>query len=177
MINLLPQADKDELFLKRIKNLSLVLGAIVVIFLICLILILLSFKFFMLAEVDYQKYLLQTAQEKYETPDVKNYKAIIAKYNASLPIVVYFYKNEKFVSDILALLSQIQKSGGVHFTNIAIDEQNKITISGTSDTRENLIAFQKNLEGTAGIKNVSFSASSWISPTNNNFNITLGYGN
>jgi hypothetical protein len=177
MINLLPENEKSELLLKRIKNLALVLGAIVIIFLICLMLVLLSIKFYILAKVDYQKFLYDTTVEKYKTPDMVNYKTIIDKSNAFFPIVNSFYKNEKFLSDVLALISEVQKPSGLRFTNISVDEKGKVSIAGTSSTRENVVAFQKNLEAQPEIKNVSFSASSWINAVNNSFNLTLEYGN
>jgi Tfp pilus assembly protein PilN len=177
MINLLPQKEKDGLLLIRIKNLALIFGGIVIIFLICLILVMLSIKFYILTEVDSQKFLLQATQEKYNTPEITSLKSVIGKYSASLPTVAAFYKNEKYLSDILTLISEIQKPAGVYFTNISINIQNKVSISGVSNTRENLIAFQKNLESQAKIKNVSFSANSWINPVNNNFIVTLEYGN
>lgn len=175
MINLLPQQEKNELLLKRIKNLALVLGAIIIIFLICSILVLLSLKFYILAEVDYQKFLLASTVEKYKTPDMENFKGIIEKYNKSFPLVVSYYKNEKFFSNILAVISEIPKPGGLYFTSISIDAKNSVSISGTSNTRENLISFQKNLESHPSIKNVSFAASSWINPVNNNFSLTLQF--
>lgn len=176
MINLLPQKDKDELLLLRIKNLALVFSGIILIFLICLILVLLSMKFYLLTQVDYQKFLLETTQKKYETPEISNYKAIIKKYNDSLPLVLNFYKNEKYFSDVLAIISEIPRPNGLIFTSILLREQNKISISGTSNTRADTIVFQKSLESQPKIKNVSFSANSWINAVNNNFDITLEYG-
>lgn len=177
MINLLPQKEKDELLLMRIKNLALVFGGIVIISLICLILVLLSIKFYLLTQVDFQKFLLETTQKKYETSELTNLKDTIKKYNATLPTVANFYKSEKYVSNILSVISEIPRPSGLTFTNISINNQNKISISGVSSTRENLIAFQKNIEGQPNIKNASFSANSWINPVNNNFDVTLEYGN
>ena len=181
MINLLPQKEKDELLLKRIKNLVLVLGSIVVIALICLIFVLLSIKFYILTEVDSQKFLLQDTQKKYESPDVVNLKNAIQKYNNSLPIIASFYQNEIYLSDVLSGISEIQKPAGLYFTNISLDNQQaksvKVSISGTSATRESLITFQKSLENQPKIKNILFSPESWINPVKVNFNLTLEYGN
>lgn len=181
MINLLPQREKDELFLKRIKNLVLVLGNVIIIFLVCLTLVLLSVKFYILAEVDNAKFLLQNTQDQYQTPDIEKLKNAIEKYNNTLPVVLSFYQKKIYISDVLAAISEIQRPEGLHFTAISIEGKTenkiKISISGTSDTRENLIAFQKNLGGQGLIKNVSFSPESWINPIKANFNLTFEYGN
>lgn len=175
MINLLPQKEKDALFLRRIKNLAIILGSTIIIFLICLILVLLSVKFYILAEVGYQKFLLQDTQKKYQSPDAANLKNVIQKYNESLPIVLSFYQNEIYFSDILGIISEIQRQAGLYFTNISIDGHDKVSISGVSATRDDLIAFQKNLEKQNAIKNISFSPDSWINPVKTNFNLTFDF--
>jgi hypothetical protein len=182
MINLLPQKEKDELFLKKAKNLAIVLGSIVIITLVCLIFVLLSVKFYVLTEVNGQSFILQDTQKNYESPDVVTVKNSIQKYNNSLPTVLSFYQSDKYLSNILAAISEIEKPNGLYFTNIFLDSQAiggnvKVNISGTSDTRESLIAFQKNLEKQNAINNISFSPESWINPVKANFNLNFDYGN
>jgi Tfp pilus assembly protein PilN len=177
MINLLPQNEKNNLFLKRIKNLVIILGAVITICLICFILILLSLKFYILADVGYQKLLLQDTQEKYQSPDITTLKDTIQKYNKLLPSILSFYQKRIYFSDTLDVISEIERPQGLYFTNISINESNKIGISGFSPTRDDLITFQKNLEKQGKIKNISFSADSWINPTKVNFNLTMEYGN
>jgi len=182
MINLLPQKEKDELFLKRVKNLIFVLGNVIIIFLVCLILVLLSVKFYILAEVDNQKFLLKNTQQDYQSPDVGKLKNAIQKYNSYLPTAISFYEKEIYLSDILGAISEIERPGELYFTSISLDGKNyegkvKVSISGTSDTRENLINFQKNLGSHGAIKNVSFSPESWISPLKASFKLNFEYGN
>jgi Tfp pilus assembly protein PilN len=177
MINLLPQKEKDNLFLKRIKNLVIILGAVITVSLICFILILLSLKFYMLSDVGYQKALLLETQERYQSPAITTLKDAIQKYNKLLPLILSFYQNKANFSDTLGLISEIERPHGLYFTNISISENNKVSISGFSPTRDDLINFQKNLQKQNGIKNISFSPNSWINQTKANFNLTLEYGN
>lgn len=176
-MNLLPQKERDLLFLKRIKNLVIILGAVITILFVCLILILLSLKFYLLADVGNQKFLLQDTQSAYQSPAMTNLKNAIQKYNKSLPAILSFYQSNVYFSDVLSAVSEIERPEGLYFTNINISGRTKVNISGFSPTRDNLIAFQKNLEKTTNIKNISFSQDSWISPVKVNFNVNFEYGN
>lgn len=180
MINLLPQSEKELLFLGRVKKLVIILGSIFIVFLICLILVLLSVKFSIFAEVSSQKFLFQEAKKSYSSPDAERLKNAIQKYNNVLPSVLSVYQEDMHFSDILASISKIERPKGLRLTDISLnrqDNENKVkaSISGASDTRENLVSFQKNLEKQPEIKNISFSPESWISPANVNFNLTLDF--
>ncbi len=180
MINLLPQKEKDVLYLKRVKNLSLVLGSIVVISIICMVFVLMSVKFYMLTEADNQKFLLTEAQKSYKSPTIEYLKNVIEKYNKLLPVVINFYQKRIYTSDVLAVISSVEKADGLYFTSMSLDSQTsensvRVIISGTSDTRENLLAFQKKLSEQGKIKNVSFSPDSWISPTKTNFKVSFDF--
>jgi len=182
MINLLPQEEKDKLFLRRVKNLSIILGSVVVISLICYIFILLSIKFYIMAEIENQKFILETTEMQYKSENTEDIKDAIQYYNDLLPKIQSFYKNQIYLSKILAEISQIQRPSGLYFNGILISAPDakgivKVNILGVSDTRENLISFQKSLQSQNTIKTVLFSADSWINPTNANFNLTLEYGN
>ena len=68
----------------------------------------------------------------------------------------------------------------MYFERVSLDGQKSkgavaVNISGKSDTRDNLLLFQKNIEAYDNIKNIFFSAGSWISPTNISFNLTFDF--
>lgn len=177
MINLLPEKEKQALFLGRIKNLALVFGGMFIIFSICLILALLSIKFYILSEIDGQKSYLESIPKN---PELENIKNSIENYNNILPIILSFYQKQTYFSDILDAISGVQKPDGVRFLNISLDGQSneaKVTakIFGLGDTREGLTLLQKNLENNNAIKNIYFSPESWINPTNASFNLTLEF--
>jgi hypothetical protein len=182
MINLLPEKEKEVLRLDQIKNLTIILGSIILVSLVCLILILMAIKFYLLQDVEYQKFLFQQAQKKYQSAETATIKGTIQKYNDALPQVLSFYKKEIYFSDVLNIISEIQKSQGLNFTKISLDGQNdsrkiNIIIAGISADRDSLVDFQKKLQGEQKFKNVSFSPDSWINPTNSNFNVTFEYDN
>lgn len=177
MINLLPQHEKDALRLSMIKNLSLSLGLIITVALLCFIFVLLSVKFYVMAEVDDQKFLYQSTQENYKSPNIVSLKNAIEKYNKSMPVVAAFYENRIYLGDVLSDISNVEAAEGLNFTNLSLEAQPsgliRVSVSGISDTRENLISFQKELEEIEKIQNLSFSADSWINPVNANFKLVF----
>lgn len=180
MINLLPPKEREVIYSEQIKNLITVLGCMAMISLICFALILLSIKFYILSDVSSQKFIFQEAEKKYQSSIIASYKDIIQKYNIISPYVLSFYKKNLYFSDILNVISEIERPQGLYFTKLFLDgktsENNvKISISGVSSTRENLLLFQKNLQQEPRFKNISFSTNSWISPVNANFNLNLEF--
>jgi len=180
MINLLPQKEKYDFSLRKTNNLILVFGGVIIIFLICLILVLLSVKFYMLTEIDYQKFLLEDTKSYNQSPATKKIRSAIQNYNSIMPSVVSFYKKQVSFSDILGTISRTYKPSGLYFSNIYLKQSSdrKITanILGINNTRENLLSFQKSLEELKEnkmIDNIYFSPDSWINQTDSSFNLTF----
>lgn len=191
MINLLPPKEKEELLFEKNKKLIIVLGNVFLISLICLSLVLFSLHVYILGEINYQRIILDDTKKKYQTPDFLSFESIIQKYNASLVAIDTFYKKEIYFSDILKTISEIQRPKGVSITSIAINamkENNlpasakpkalsagktKVTISGMSDTRDDLLIFKSNIENNQKVTNVYFPPNSWIKPSDISFNLTF----
>lgn len=174
MINLLGQKEKDELVLIRAKNLAIILGNVVLISLVCLALILLSVKFYILVRIAGQTDVsLGRADESAE-----NLKYAMQKYNAIMPLALSFYENEVHYSDILDAISKIKRPEGLYFKSIFIDGQKdpgkiKAGIAGFSKTRESLLQFKNDFSGQEGIENIYFAPESWINSTNVSFSLTF----
>lgn len=178
MINLLPPKEKEELLFQKKRNLVIVLGSMTVISLVCLSLVLLSLKFYVLQQVIYKKAILQSTQKEYQTADFLALKNYIQKYNTTLNIVDNFYKKEIYFSDALKTIVGIERPSGIYFTSVAIEKSKtdnnvKITIYGTSNTRDELVLFKHNIESNNNITNAYFPPDSWIKPTNVNFYVTF----
>lgn len=184
MINLLPPKEKEHLLLEKRKKLITILGWLVLIFLIFLILVLFSVKFYILTQSSYQQEALTDLKNKYQTPDFLFFKDVIQKHNLSLKIADTFYKKQAYVSDVLKIISEIDKPAALHLTDITIDhlpaqagqtQDTKIlvTIFGVSDSRDDLIIFKSNVEQHSDIKNVYFPPNNWIKPTSINFYMTF----
>jgi len=184
MINLLPSEEKQKLLLEKKKKLIIIFGIVFLVGLICLILILLSIKFYILADTDYQKSILAQEQKSYQTTDFVNLNNTVKKYNIILAQLDSFYKKEIYFNQALDVITSVKTPKGLYLKNFSLNRNANGTIqasvSGVSDTRENLLIFKKNIEegseGYPNIKNPSFSNESWISPKNVKFSVTFEIG-
>lgn len=177
MINLLPPEEKIKLLLEKRKKLIIILGMIVLIPLFCLILILLSVKFYILGEVDSKKIILEQAEKEYQTPAFLTFKDIIQKNNKILVELESFYKKETYFSKALKIISNITRPKNLYLTNMSLDKNEnykiKVAASGFSKTREDLLIFQKNINEIKEIKNVNFSPESWFNSQDVRFYLTF----
>jgi len=182
MINLLPEEEKQKLLFERKKRMATILGIVVLVAIICMTLILLSIKFYILAETDSQKGELKQAELEYKTTDFTNMNAIIKNYNSTLAQLDSFYKKEIYFNQVFKTVTGVPSPEGVRLLNFSLirDEKSglvRVNVSGISNTRDNLLIFKKSIEagasGALNIKNPYFSPESWISPKNVNFSLTL----
>ena len=150
----------------------------VLIFLIFLILVLFSVKFYVLTQAEYQEEILTSVKNNYQTPDFLFFKDVIQKQNLSLKIADAFYKKESYVSDILKIISEINRPAGIRVHDITVSRQAQsgimlVTMSATSDTRDNLVAFKNVIEKDKRIKNLYFPPNNWIKSSDVSFNMTF----
>ena len=180
MTNIFPPKEKQSLRLEQTKNLVIILGFVAIVSLICLIFILLSVKYYILSNVDRQKLIFQEVAKQHQSANFIEFKNVIVRYNKILPETVSFYKNEVYSSDILSVISGVERPEGLYFNKIYIDRdapgnKTKISIFGFSDTRENLLLFQKKMQEAPKIKNIYFAPESWINPKDINFSFTFNF--
>ncbi len=184
MINLLPPEDKKYLLLEKNKKLLIVLGNVFLISLVSLLLLLSALKFYMLGDIDSKKYILDNSEKGYQTPDFESLAQLIIKHNADLAKVDNFYKKEIYFNDILKTIFEIKKPVGLYFKSISIDKMKennlpqqagkvKVTISGFSDTRDNLLIFRDNINSNKKIENAYFPPDSWIKSKDITFYLTF----
>ncbi len=176
MINLLPTEEKKQLFSDKRRKLTIVLNIIILVALICLNLVLLSIKFYVLADVDIQKNALEEIKGRSETPEYSSFSETIKNYNSIIEDINSFYSNKTYFSNILGVILSIQKPENLYLTNFSLEKRDgviNVNISGASDSRDDLLIFKKNLEETAQIKNLFFSKSSWVNPYDVKFSLTF----
>jgi len=179
MINLLPQKERDMLYEKQLEKLIIVLGMTILIGLVCLFLILLSVRLYILGQTTSQRFEFEGAQKKVQSSESLNLKNMILEYNGVLSRVDLFYNNQLYMSQILGVLFGVSKPEGLYFTAVSIDTTQEnadevgIVLSGVSGTRDELTNFKKIIEEEKMIKSAYFPPESWVSAKNINFNITL----
>lgn len=177
MINLLPPAEKQKLFLKETEKIITIWGIVIAVFLVCLTLILLSIKFYILSETDYHKNILNQNIKNNQTAEFVSLSDTIKKYNTILSKLNFFYEKEIYLNQVINTITSIEKPTGIFLENYSFirekDGSVQARVSGFSDTRENLLIFKKNIEENKYIKNPSFSTESWINPKNIEFLFTF----
>ena len=167
------------MLLEKSKKLAIIIGSMILISLCCLVLVLISLKFYILKEVFYQKTILSNIEKQYQTPDSMQVKGILQKYNKTFASIDNFYKTEIYFSDILKIILEVQRPQDLYFTNIVMekskDKENrvKVGISGVSNTRDDLLVFKDNINGNKKIENVYFPPDSWIKQKDINFSLTF----
>jgi len=69
MTNILPPKEKEYLRLEQAKKIVIILGFAAIVSLICLLLILLSIKYYILSAAGSQKFILQESEKMYQASD------------------------------------------------------------------------------------------------------------
>ena len=178
MINLLPPEEKEESRSQQIKKLIIILGSAIIIIIICLIFILFSVNYYILGVAVPQKFILGQAKNQHTTDEFLKYKNILQDYNKSIAKIQSFYKDGLQFHTALYDILNVERPAGMYFSSLSLGRKEKsdnieVKISGTVNTRDNLLVFKKNIEGDGKIKNFSFSPESWINPTNISFYLTF----
>jgi|SRR3989344_3694982 len=178
MINLLPQKEKQALVFQKNINLTMVLGGISVVFLICLALVLLSLEFYILQQVSVQDSILDEVVTKYQTKDFVSLLGELQNYNSVLTKTDSFYKKQTYATDVLRIILNVERPEGITFNRVSIDQMAtnkivKVNIEGNSLTRDNLILYKNNIEKQENIKNIVLPPSSLVKPSNVSFNLTF----
>ena len=169
--------EKENLFLEKKKRLATIMGIVVLVFLVCLTLVLLTIKFYILAETDSQENIFKQNQQSSQYTEQSNFINVVKGYNSTLAQIDSFYKKELYFNQALDILNRVPSPNGLYFTNFSlsrIENGNiKMDVSGVSATRDNLLIFKHNVEADKEIKNPYFSPESWISAQNTNFSLSL----
>jgi len=176
-MNLLPPKEKQILALNQTNKLITILGIVVLISLLYLILILLSIKLYVLSDVKIQQNILTLAQQENEKVNYENLNDSVKKYNSLLSQLDEYYKKELYFSKVLSTTTEIPKPSGLFLNNYSLSRNPAgaidVAVTGTSDTRDNLILFRKSIEENINIKNPVFSPESWINSTKVDFSLTF----
>jgi hypothetical protein len=138
---------------------------------------LLSIKFYILTKTDAEKINLAQIKEKYETSEFVDISNMVKKHNEILNQLNSFYDKEIYFSEVLNIISNIEKPENLYLTNFSLSRNSigevDVNITGISSSRDDLLVFKKNIEESKDIKNPLFSSGSWISPKNAKFSLTF----
>lgn len=180
-INLLPEKEKKELQIEETARKLFLVFLFLFIFLLVLIFILFSLKIYILSQVKIAQDILQSKEEFLSSSRFQNFKKIIEKTNQDFSKIKNFYAEQTFLSPILEKLSNLIPQT-IYFTNLSFRKifqetefLAEIHISGYAKTRQDLFFFKKDLETEKEFKDVYFSPSSWVTPTDIEFSLSFKF--
>lgn len=173
MINLLPPEQKKELEQEEIFKLVLILGIVILAFLFSLVLILFSIKTSLLVDLNTQEIYIEQEQKELEKPEMRELEAKIKKNNSTLSKLEIFYQSQPNLTLILEKIYRTLPEE-IYLTSFNFNPQvSQVSLDGFSPTREILIRFRENLEGTKGFKEIEFPPTSWVYLTDIKFSVNF----
>jgi len=171
MTNLLPLQNKAELFEEEIKNLIIILGILILIFLFSLSLVLFGIQNYISGKVDLGKMTVDFEKKRIEDSEIQNLRTKIISLNQTLSQVNSFYQEQNKLSEIFNKISEILPLQ-IYLTNFSYQkESNQVSLSGFSPTREILDDFRKDLEKE--FSDVYFPLQNWVKLTDIDFQVTF----
>ena len=179
MINLLPPAEKELILSDFRKRLTIILWSLVLFFIFCLILVLLSIKFYIQGQAESQKVIFEQAEDLFKQSGAQQLQGEINLVNNKLEWLDNFYGERIYIIDILEKISNIMPEG-LSLTNFSSFNQKKdgenilkVSISGFALSRELLFNFKENLEKDNIFENVDFPSANWVKPNNIDFTVSF----
>lgn len=177
MINLLPPEEKNILLRKRTEKLVAVLSFVVLIPMLCLIILLVASKFYVLSEIVHQTGMLQEKKNRHLSFDSAVLDEAISNYNGLLSRAESFYKDRLYASQALKIILGVDRPEAVYFKRISAKREERekmsVEISGDSRDRDSLLLFKKNIESQSAISDVSLSPSSLVKQQDVSFTINF----
>jgi len=167
LTNLLPPKNKTELFEEKVKNLIMILGILILLFLFSLTLILFGVQNYISGKVDLEKITMDLEKKKVEESETQNLRAKIISLNKTLSQLNSFYQGQNKLTEVFNKISEILPPQ-MYLTNFSYQvETHQISLSGFSPTQEILAQFKKNLEKE--FSDIYFPLQNWIKLTDIDF--------
>ena len=179
MINLLPLLEKEKTLLENKRRLIVILWILVLFFIFCFILVLLSIKFYIQGQVDSERIVVNTSVIEFEQSGAQSLHKRINSVNLKLDKLSDFYQNKVYITEILEKISITLPNGlylnDLSFLAFRIDEESgfRVSLSGFASNREVLFNFKENLEKDESFKEVYFPPINWVKPVDIDFVTTF----
>jgi len=173
MLNLLPPAYRKELKRAESFRLALILGALVLVFFLCLSLLLLSIRIYVSGVINEQKILVEAETQEYEREEIPGTN--IPELNQNIGKVSIFYERSIYVSSVLEEIADAFPAGSHldSFQYIPQENTAKISLSGFAPTTEDLVDLRAKLEENERFSNFFFPPSNWVPASDVQFSFTF----
>jgi len=164
--------------LERVWKIFFTLVMDLVIGLVCFILIMLSFLFFILGEINAQKIIYEQREKEISVLKMHELEQNLAAFNEIFSSLDSFYQNRFKASETLVQITKVIPPE-IYLTNISINPQKdtkktiECVISGFAPQRESLLNLKENLEKQANFKEIYFPPADWVKSTDINFTVNF----
>lgn len=169
MINLLPQKQKEEFFGERNVKILFNLGLLFSLFLILLGILLFAVKIHLTADIQEQKFMINSMDLAATNPQYKELEDKISESNKLISKINEFYEEQIDVTQILEKISDILPEGVTLASFSYQKDKSQVALQGNAISRESFLVFKKALESQAEIKNLSSPVSNLLKSSNIDF--------
>jgi len=185
VINLLPEREKKELEREKIWKKIFVILFFVLIFLGIFILILVPLRIYIASKTESLRVFIEDKQEALKEVEFKKFQETTKEANQILSKVQVFWAQQLLITPIFEQFSSLLPDS-IYLTDFSLQKTSKkvgeitkpvavVNVSGWADTRENLYYFKQKLEKENNFKDIRFSQSSWMKPTDINFSLRFEF--
>jgi len=188
-INLLPEKEKKELEKEKNWKRVFVILVFILIFLGVFISILFPLKIYIVSKTDSLEELVSEKEKSLKSLQFENFQETIKKTNQDLSKIQSFWQQQLSIIPIFEKISSLTPQS-IYFTAFSfqkkfkeIEEEGKkigiifaeVNISGWAENREDLFYYKQDLEKEKAFKEVNFSPSCWLNPTDINFSLSFEF--
>ncbi|MDP2946452.1 MAG: hypothetical protein Q8N61_03330 [bacterium] len=171
MINLLPPEEKKGILIRKKLKLVLIFELGILLFSISALFIVFSMAIYLNGEINSEKISVFQKEEDIDLTTIADFQKETEALNKKIKNVESFYNKQTYLIPILEKISGKLPSRSYlnNFSFTKSSETSKINLSGFISTRDDLLAFKRNIESDKDFKNVSFPPGNWVSPTDIEF--------
>lgn len=180
-INLLPQKEKKELEKEKNWKKVFIILIFILIFILFLILIIFCLRTHLQSQIKPLKSALLERQEALANFQPQEFQQLAIRTNKNLSKIQKFWQEQIFIMPIFDKIASFIPDS-IYFTGFSLqkivqgDEKIlDIYIKGWAEDREKLFYFKENLQKEKSFKDVYFSPSSWVEPSDIDFSLTFQF--
>lgn len=168
-LNLIPPAKREEI--KKTKRQKTIIKAEMVLAVIFLAFygVLLSFQYVLNIDLASENMLNSEMEQANQFSKIRRYNVEFKKANDQIRQVASIDKNQLYWSKVFMKLGQLIIPG-ISLKNFSTDNYS-VTVSGTADTRDNLLSFKDNLEKEECFSDINLPLSNLVDKTDVEFKI------
>jgi Tfp pilus assembly protein PilN len=177
MINLLPLAEKEKILIDAKIKVVAVIWFLIIFFIFCLVGFLIFINFYIKIQLDGQRIQISETNVASSNAKALDLENKITLFDSDLNDISTFFQNRIYFSEIFNKISGVLPAN-VYLTNLTAIKGKvgvKVSVSGFSPNRDDLLELKKNIDkDSIYFNNVYFPQSDWVRPSDIDFFISFG---